>query len=261
MNIALIGNGAIAKYIVNALTGTRIRITALLVRPERAAAWDGTGPRLISTTAELPEDTQLVVDCAGHSALRAFGPAILSGGRDLITVSIGALADAMLLAELTAAGQAGGARLHLASGAIGGLDVLRAARAGQLRHVHYTGRKPPKGWAGSPAEKVLDLPALKSGSAVHFEGTARQAALAYPKNANVAAAVALAGLGLDDTRVTLIADADATGNTHQIEAQGDFGELSLTLTGHTLPDTPRTSALAAMSVLCAIQDRRATIHF
>jgi len=85
--------------------------------------------------------------------------------------------------------------------------------------------------------------------------------LRYPKNANVAAAVALAGLGFDATRVTLIADAAATGNTHEILARGDFGQFEFRITGDALPDNPRTSALAAMSTLSAILDREAAIGF
>ena len=142
--------------------------------------------------------------------------------------------------------------MHLASGAIGALDCLSAARIGSLSSVTYTGRKPPEGWMGSPAEHQLDLEALTQGSHTHFEGTAREAALTYPKNANVAAAVALAGLGFDDTQVCLIADASARHNIHEVTARGDFGELRFQISGNSLPDNPRSSALAAMSVVAKL---------
>jgi aspartate dehydrogenase len=159
---------------------------------------------------------------------------------------------------LAEAAESGNARLHLASGAIGALDALRAGAAGGLTGVRYTGRKPPLGWAGSPAEAVLDLAALTVPTA-HFEGSAREAALRYPKNANVAAAVALAGLGFDKTEARLIADPAATGNVHEIEAEGAFGRFRFEITGAALPDNPRSSALAAMSALAEVRRLRARV--
>ena len=109
-----------------------------------------------------------------------------------------------------------------------------------------------------PAQERLDLDTLTS-AAVHFDGTARQAATQYPKNANVAAAVALAGLGFDHTRAVLIADPGIDANIHEIEARGAFGSFSFRIEGKALPDNPRSSALAAMSVISAIERRRAPI--
>lgn len=250
MKIGLIGKGAIASFAQDELQKRGHSIGAILVRPERVAE----NPALyVGSPGDLPDDLDLMIDCAGHEALAGHGPEILARGLDLVTVSLGALADAGLAAALDEAARAGGAKLHLASGAIGALDCLQAARVGQLHRVTYTGRKPPQGWKGSPAEDRLDLDALASGAHIHFEGTARAAALAYPKNANVAAAVALAGIGFDDTRVQLIADADAPGNIHEVSAAGDFGEFHFRITGRALPDNPRSSALAAMSVVSKIE--------
>lgn len=246
MKLGLIGNGAIASYVQEALQSRPHSIEAVLVRKARVSEH----PALfIGSVDDFPKGLDLVVDCAGHAALAAHGPAILASGIDLVTVSLGALADQDTYQALGAAARDGSAKLHLASGAIGALDCLQAARAGRLEQVTYVGRKPPKGWRGSPAEEVIDLAGLKEGAQTHFEGTAREAALAYPKNANVAAAVALAGIGFDDTTVRLIADADITANIHEIEAKGDFGSFTFQVTGQSLPDNPRSSALAAMSVI------------
>lgn len=159
------------------------------------------------------------------------------------------MADQALFDALDIAAKAGGARLHLASGAIGALDCLSSARIGALESVTYIGRKPPMGWAGSPAEAVVDLAAMGDAPVTHFEGTARVAARQYPKNANVAAAVALAGIGFDATKVALIADPTVTQNIHEVEATGDFGRFTFRIEGNSLPDNPRSSALAAMSAV------------
>jgi hypothetical protein len=125
-----------------------------------------------------------VADCAGHPALRQHGEAILLGGTDLISVSSGALADAGLYDKLAAAAHSGGAQLRVVSGAIGALDALSAGSVGTLTQVTYRGRKPPKGWRGSPAESKLDLDSLTEAT-VHFSGTARDAALEYLANAAI----------------------------------------------------------------------------
>lgn len=255
MKIGIIGEGAIGRYVADRLKADGLGPVISLVRPDRLQG--GKGPR-VASAADLPEDIGLMVDCAGHAALSEHGAAILARGIDLITVSVGALADPKLERGLAQAAQDGGAQLHLASGAIGALDCLSAARVEGLHRVTYTGRKPPRGWKGSPAEKQLNLDTLDH-AATHFKGSARDAAIQYPKNANVAAAVALAGCGFDDTRVHLIADPAVTANVHEIQASGDFGSFSFRIEGRALPDNPRSSALAAMSVVAAIRRQVATI--
>ena len=250
MKIGLIGSGAISHFVQTALKNRPHSVDAILVRPARIAE----NNRLnVGSVTAFPDDLDLVIDCAGHAALAAHGPAILARGFDLVTVSLGALADETVLDELEAAAREGGTNLHLASGAIGALDCLQAARIGQLEQVTYVGRKPPQGWRGSPAEQRLDLDAMTTGAHTHFSGTAREAALAYPKNANVAAAVALAGIGFDKTSVRLIADTEVSANIHEVEAKGDFGTFTFQISGTSLPENPRSSALAAMSVVSKIE--------
>lgn len=256
MNIGLIGDGAIAGYVRQALTAQGHMVGACLVRPEKAGAQ---GAGYFGTVEDLPRDIEMMIDCAGHSALTQYAPDLLRSGVNMITVSLGALADDALLQTLEQAARTGGARLHLASGAIGALDCLQAARIGGLDTVTYVGRKPPQGWRGSRAEDILDLDAPAADAQTHFDGSAREAALAYPKNANVAAAVALAGLGFDRTRARLVADPQATRNIHEITASGAFGECHFTISGASLPDNPRSSALAAMSVLSKLAQTTAPV--
>ncbi|RLJ59510.1 aspartate dehydrogenase [Litoreibacter meonggei] len=259
MSIAILGTGAIGNYVRAHTDG---QITTILTRPARLTEVQAeTGLACVGSAQDLPDGTTLLIDCSGHAGLAEHGPTALARGIDVLTVSIGALADDDIAKKLTDAAAQGGSKLHLANGAIGALDALRGARVGELERVTYTGRKPPEGWRGSPAEEVVDLSNPLTEAVAHFTGSARQAALQYPKNANVAAAVALAGVGLDDTSVSLIADPEAKGNTHEITAQGAFGELTFTITGKGLPTNPRSSALAAMSVVAAVRERSSTIRF
>ena len=258
--IALIGYGAVARYVAQSPDAGLVvaAVVARAGREDAARAVAGGAP-VVLDTADLPPGIDVVVDCAGHAGLSAHGAGVLRAGLDLITVSVGALADRQLYQTLEQAAQAGGASLYLASGAIGALDALSAASAGRLENVTYTGRKPPVGWAGSAAEQQLDLSAL-TGPQMFFDGTARECALSYPKNANVAASVALAGLGFDKTRARLIADPGASRNIHEVTAHGDFGEFTFTIAGKALADNPKSSALTAMSVVRAIWNRTAPIR-
>ncbi len=250
--LAIIGCGAIAEAVAGYLAGhSDVEIAVAVVNPgsnSRARAIFGADVEIANGFDDVPGGIGLAVDCAGHSALQQHGAAALAKGIDLITVSSGALADVALYDRLASAARKSGAQLRVASGAIGALDALSAANVGTLTQVIYRGRKPPHGWRGSPAEAKLDLDALAE-PAVHFSGTARNAALEYPKNANVAASVALAGIGFDDTRVELVADPGISCNVHEIVAEGDFGRFEFRIEGHALPDNPRSSAITAMSVV------------
>jgi aspartate dehydrogenase len=149
--------------------------------------------------------------------------------------------------SLAAAGTAGRARLITVSGAIGGLDALDAARGSAINAVRYTGRKPPQAWLGTPAAQACDLGAIREATLV-FEGSAGDAARLYPKNANVTAAVALAGVGFDKTEVRLMADPSVTRNVHELEVEGNFGRFVIRLENSALPQNARTSWLAALSI-------------
>jgi aspartate dehydrogenase len=258
VTVAIIGHGAIAQYVRAKLPALNITEIAQIVRPGKEAA-DASPPH-ISDLTDLPSRPDLVIDCGGHQALAAHGPVALALGIDVMTVSLGALADRQIEQSLHDAATKGGARLQLVNGAIGGLDALRSAQVGGITQVSYTGRKPPAGWRGSPAEAAFDLDTITSPT-THFSGTARDAALAYPKNANVAAAVALAGIGLDDTQVRLIADPAVTENIHEIAVKGAFGAFHFQIAGKGLSDNPRSSALAAMSIVAALAEMQKPIGF
>ena len=258
LSIALIGHGAVARYVIDQLAGNAaITISALICRPgsrSKATRLATDQLEIVTSIDDLNPAPDLLVDCAGHSGLAQHGPKALAAGIDIISISTGAMADPVLAEKLFDAAQAGKSKLKLLSGAIGGIDALSAARIGGLQSVTYTGRKPPLGWIGSPAEKLCDLENL-TGPFSHFAGTAREAALLYPKNANVAATIALAGIGFDATNVKLIADPGISKNIHEITAKGEFGTFQIIIEGNALPTNPKTSALAAMSIVRELNSR------
>lgn len=262
--IAMIGFGAIGQAVLDTIRGEPgLRLTQLIVSPgkvqEVQAQVAGLGlnePPLVTETLLLDDAHPLdcVVECAGHGAIQAHVLPALQEGLPCVLVSIGALSEPGLPEALEMAATQGNTQLHLLSGAIGGIDALAAARIVGLDEVVYTGRKPPTGWLGSPAEQTLDLVHLRE-AAVFFEGSARDAARQFPKNANVAATLSLAGLGLDKTRVRLIADPDVTENIHHYEARGAFGRMEVTMVGKPLASNPKTSALTVYSVVRALYNR------
>lgn len=261
-SIAVIGSGAIAGYAAQHwVAQDNIAVAFAIIEQgmeSRARELFGDDVEIRYAADDVPGWVDFAVDCAGHSGLRQHGATILASGIDLLTVSSGALADDELREQLIAAAADGESQLFVVSGAIGALDVLAAAGVGGLESVTYRGRKPPRGWVGSPAEDKLDLESLGE-AAVHFSGSARDAALQYPKNANVAASVALAGLGFDATTVELIADPGVTRNIHEVVAEGEFGRFEFRIEGNALPNNPRSSAIAAMSVVRASLNRVAAL--
>ncbi|WP_137919484.1 aspartate dehydrogenase [Hydrogenophaga sp. 2FB] len=263
LRVALIGFGAIGQRLARGLLAhpDAIELTGVLVHelePARAAAvGDLQAVRPLLTDQREPwlaARPELVVECAGHAAVDAHAEAVLHAGCDLLLASVGALTDDHRLARLRALATAAGRQVLLVSGAIGGIDWLTAARDAGLREVVYRGRKPPAAWRGSPAESAHRLDALDAPTLV-FKGSARQAARDYPRNANVAATVALATLGLDLTRVELWADPGVAENRHEVEAWGEAGHLLLRLENRPDPENPRTSLVTAHSALRAVLNR------
>lgn len=261
MHLGLIGYGNIARALLPILAregAAPARVTVLARRPDAAAeALPGAG--IVGDAAALiAARPDLVVECAGQAAVAGSVPAILRAGIDVVVVSIGALADPALSAALTEAAEAGGAQVSLPAGAVGGIDLLAALRPSGITEVLYTGRKPPLAWQGTPAEAGLDLAGLRD-EACFFTGSARDAALQYPKNANVAATVALAGLGFEDTKVRLIADPAVSRNTHEVSVRAGAADFTIRIEGHPSPDNPKTSVTTVYSLARDILNRSRTV--
>ncbi len=255
LNITLIGFGAIAKVILKHLESrTRLCVAHVVVMPAELGAARAALPACVAVQTEVPSKTDLVLECAGHAALAAHIIPALERGVPCAVLSIGALSERGLPERLQAAAEAGNTQVHLLSGAIGAIDALASAKLAGLTSVTYTGRKPPLGWKGTPAEGLCDLANLKEATVI-LQATAREAASLYPKNANVAATISLAGLGMDATQVRLIADPAVTENIHLIEAIGAFGSFKLEMRGNPLPENPKTSMLTVLSALRFLDNR------
>lgn len=264
-DVVLIGYGAIARLVVAELArhGDRGPIAGVLVRPgrlEETRAELATGMPVITNIGELAGlAPDLVVECAGQGAVADYGEAVLGAGLDFMVIGTGALADDDLRGRLIAAAEGSGARLILPAGAIAGIDGLSALRLGGLDHVRYTATKPPLAWKDTPAEEEFDLDSMTTAEVI-FEGPAALAARRYPKNANLAATVALAGLGMERTEIRLVADpAIAPDNSGRIEARGALGTLDVICRGRPAADNPKTSAVTAYSIAHQILNRGAAL--
>jgi aspartate dehydrogenase len=267
-HLALIGFGAIARTLVTTLCDQpdqSLSTVSLLVRSAAAnevrhqareiCAPHGIDVQVYADCAlMLATRPDLVVECAGQKAVAEYGEAVLTEGIDLVTASVGAFADQALFDRLKNTASCHGAQIIVPAGAIGGIDALVAARLSGLVSVTYTGRKPPGGWKGTDAERRVDLDALTEPT-VFFEGSAREAATIFPKNANVAATLALAGLGMDQTRVRLIADPQTSENTHEYQVRSKAVDYSLSLAGKVSPLNPKTSLSTAYSLARTVLNR------
>lgn len=256
LRVGLIGFGAIGGAVYRLLrtegAGTVVIVGALVRDPAKHAEADA--PSFVTTCDDLLAlKPEVVVEAAGHGALRAHGPAVLRAGCDLVMVSVGAFATPEVYDAVVTAAETGNARAIIASGAIGALDAIAAASIGGLDRVTHTTRKPAHTLL--PSDEAAALTEARE----VFRGNARDGALRYPESINVAAAVSLAGIGLDRTEVVVLADPHITRNMHTVVAEGAFGRLRFEIEGVPTVENPRTGRLVAMSVARALLNRRAAI--
>ena len=191
----MIGCGAIGSSVLELIANEpslAIRsVVTSTAHMEQARVAIGKWAPYANALEELAGDTppDLVVECAGHAAIKQHVVPALARGIPCIVTSVGALSAPGMYEALEAAARAGKTQVQLISGAIGGIDALAAAKYGGLTSVIYTARKPPKAWKSTPAEEVCDLDALTTACCI-FNGTAQDAAQSFPQNANVAATLA-----------------------------------------------------------------------
>jgi aspartate dehydrogenase len=262
----LIGFGAIGHSIAKLwhnLPSEKFQLIGVCIRPnQRRSASASLSPDtpIYHTVGELLEARpDCVIEAAGHSLLHTHGTEILRQGCSIYLLSVGCLADRALRDSLRAAAEEGGSHIFIPAGALAGFDGLQTLSCDNLLSVKYTSTKPCKAWHGTVASSSFELDRLTEPTVI-FRGDAAEAARLYPKNANLAAAVALAGIGFERTQVELVADPNGRGNIGTIEAVSATSTLTLSVTSHP-SSNPKTSANVGASVIAALRNGAAALQF
>jgi aspartate dehydrogenase len=261
--LVIIGYGAIAAELIERLrtkysSDCTLAVLLRVESPSRIKL--PAGVTCLSNVHDLVQfHPDLVVEAAGHQAVRDFAPACLAAGFSFVAVSVGAMADKTFFQQLGQKAEQGRAKLIFPSGAIGALDYIRAVRGLPDTRVVYESRKPPSAWSDELQRLGKTQPI--GHELILFDGDAREAALRYPQNLNVAASLSLAGVGFEATQVRIVVDPDATGNTHWLHATGTFGDMQLQIVNKPSPDNPKTSWVVGLSLMATIERYFAPVIF
>ncbi len=263
LTVAVGGLGAIgfplAQRLAQGLPGFSLTAVAThnRSRAEMRLAAAGIAVPAVSL-AELARRADIVIECLPAAQFRAVAEPAIDAGRVFVPLSAGALLQHIDLVERA---RRRGARIVVPTGALLGLDAVRAAAEGEIRAVTMTTRKPPRGLAGAPylVERGISLEGLASPLRV-FEGTAREGAQGFPDNVNVAAALALAGIGADRTRLEIWADPALERNTHHIAIEADSARFSMTIENIPSAENPRTGRLTPLSVIACLRSLTAPLR-
>jgi aspartate dehydrogenase len=249
--LGVIGSGMLAEIARNE---PAIRIAAVAARDHakaEATLLTHGVKALILPLSDLPQAADIVVECLPAASFDTVADVTLAAGKGLMVLSVGQLARRE---DLIPAFRAAGQRLIVPTGAILGLDVVRALARGDVTSARIITRKAPKGLAGAPhfAAAGIDVMAIREPTLV-FSGTAREAIKGFPANVNVAVALSLAGIGVDRTRCDIWADPGEGANVHQIELESPGATVSMTISGRPDPKNPRTSQMTALSAVAALK--------
>ena len=254
--IGLLGCGAIGTQIALAIDSGKIDATLTHVydqSTERAQTLVGklnNKPEIVENTHLLSSNNiDLVVEAASQDAVKDVGLSILQNRKDLMVMSVGALLDESIFDVLTDACKEFKKTIYLPSGAIAGLDGLKAVRD-ELESITLTTTKHPNSLQGAKFFETseINIDSITESTTI-FEGTAKEAVKLFPANINVAALLSLVGLGSNSTHVRIIADPNTSKNTHQINAVGKFGQMAFTIENVPDESNPKTSHLAILSAI------------
>lgn len=259
--VAIGGLGAIGLKLARALDagvdGLRLVAVAARDRGKAEASLSGfqAPPRIVS----LPDlaEADIVVEAAPAAVFEQIASAAIEGGRVFVPASVGALLPRMHLVERA---KETGARIVVPTGALLGLDAVRAAAEGRVESVTIESRKPPRGLEGAPylLRHGIDVSGIAAPRLV-FEGNAFDAAAGFPANVNVAAALALAGIGPVRTRVQIWADPGINRNVHTIRVEAEAARFSMTIENVPSAENPRTGRITALSMLACLRGLVSTL--
>ena len=251
MKVGIIGCGAIANIITTSIVpeDSNIEIAYFfdkdIERAENLASFAGGVAAL--DFDDMVDNVDLVLECASPNSVKLFAPKVLEKGCDMIVMSIGALMDGEFRKKIEKIAKDNNAKIHLPSGAIVGLDGIKAVAKFGLKEVNLVTRKSPKS-LGKDIDKEEVL----------FEGKASEAVKEFPLNINVAATISLACQR--DINVKIIVDPKVDRNVHEITAKGDFGEFKTTTMNYPCASNPKTSMLAALSAIRLLKSFNETIR-
>jgi aspartate dehydrogenase len=249
VRIGVIGYGAIGKALADAITAGQAgdaELAGVLVQRPRDSI-PGL-PLTVDPVTFFATPMDVVFECAGHSAVRAHGEAVLQAGADLYVTAVGALADSSLRTHLENVAREADRRLVIPSAGIGALDILAGAAVGGLDRVTITVRKDVESWRDTHAETLCDLDALQQPFEI-YRGSVAGGAPLYPGNVNISMATALAGIGPDRTELVIVADPTITTHVVQIEAEGVFGRFSFTEDVLPSATNQKTGRIVAMALI------------
>lgn len=200
----------------------------------------------------LARECDLLVECLPAAQVPALADAAFAHGRPLILISSAAL---LLYPDIIEKQKGSSSRIYVPSGALGGLDGVKAMREMGIEQALIASTKPPKGFEGAPyiTEKAIDLNTIQDKTLI-FSGNALEASKAFPANVNVAATLSLAGVGPKDTQVEVWADPTAKGNAHEITVATRFSTLNARIENMPDPANPKSSVLAAQSIVATLRD-------
>ena len=258
LRVAIAGYGAIGKAIGRHLLAgiPGLSLAAVGVRNHAAARSALPETVTVGDIGALATLADIIVECAPASVLPEIAEPALRAGRSVVVLSCGALLERPELIELARAHRG---RILVPTGALLGLDAVAAAAEGTIESVRMITRKPPGGLAGAPhlLRHGITVDGLTEAKLV-FEGSAREAARGFPANVNVAAALALAGIGPDRTQIAIWADPAVSRNVHQIEVEADSARFSLKI--ENVPsENPRTGRITALSVVALLRKLRSPL--
>ena len=265
-NVGLIGCGTIGSELALAIDSGKIKKAALVslydevenVVVELKSKLQNKNTKTFSNFSQFISspafaNTDIIIEAASQDAVRKLARTIIQSGKDLIIMSTGALAEPDLLQELLDIASKKEGHIYVPSGAVAGIDAIRSVKH-LLNSVTITTTKNPKALAGAPFfEKTRIKPETITNKKLIYEGTARDAVKEFPANVNVAAVLSLAGVGMDATKVKIIADPAASVNQHEITANGNFGEINIVVRNTPSPSNPKTSYLAILSAIECIR--------
>ena len=256
LSLAIAGLGAIGMKVARAVDRglvPGVRLVAVSAhdktRAERRCA-DFAAPPIIVDLGVLCDHADVIVECAPAKVFGDVAKPAIAKGRCLMPLSVGALLNHMDLVETA---RETGAKIIVPTGALIGLDTVRAMAVGTIVSARLETRKPPRGLAGAPhlVDNAVSIDDLEAPLCV-FQGNARAAAKGFPANVNVAAALALAGIGPDRTEVQVWADPTIDRNIQSVTIVSDSGEATMTMNNVPSDDNPRTGKIVANSVISAL---------